>query len=71
MPSSTLWRALPTALSGATTRLAVRRARIRASSSPVAEAMRKPHTPFHTRLSMEDRGMEARPTMPSAKRLDT
>ena len=42
-----------------------------ASRSPTTAATAKFHTLLHTRESMEEMGMEARPTMPSANRLAT
>ena len=52
-------------------RLAVRRDSRKASRMAATEAIAKPQIPPVTRLLIEDRGMEARPIMPSAKRLDT
>ena len=71
MPSSTPWRAEPTTFSGSSTRWAIRLDRARASRRAAREAATKAAAPFHTRLSMEDRGMAARPTMPSVKRRAT
>ena len=64
-------RTSPTAPRGATARWAIRRERASASSNATTEAAISPMAPRHTRLSMEERGMDARPIMPSVKRLAT